>query len=1785
MRHPHSISMGSKGHARNGTGTNLPSWSKPCQYWIISCLIHDGKFSEAVCTPKPLQILLSIWKRGSNELLHMQIYTHFRKIAHLSQITYCIYETKSPTPDLFLLELELQIRRDFPRVLVTYYNKCLYHFILDHLDVPGQHEGISEHSNPSDVDLGQLYPQLIQKHRATVTVSLLANPQRPPEKNPRAIASSTTEDQLAFANLSFLKAVKKLVFFNLSTSGALQMFGNYSVTELNLNSGQCCVIQIDPFLVLNGDLMISISRRGGLSLYQSKVIEPDQISAEDASTFAIYVIPSGLRCHFLNPTDISANFTTSAPRSGENLLKLLMLCTGVDYEKSPPKLWVKLIPNLQHLNNQTSKISEFVHDVKNKKYIIWPWELCLLQLGSVERVLHSTELPRKHDILDLVSAHILNNISYRDQEYEAMRRSKHLQPLNTPRQHGVARDRFDSQVTGESKPDNLHHDVSAFSFDQNLASPTFHDNINTTFVRPELSAQKQSADIEPEEDITDDVANGNAGTRALLFASLEGQSPQAVDQHYQSASANSVNDYDNVENNVDDDLFGDSSQVTPGPPELVAGDNRGNEDKSTETSGLPCKVSSPIDHVTQFPSKPDSSEFELSYDHSFISIPKEKMISADIDVMSATSYDDPGAPPAFIPTPIVAQTSFLTPHRSPRFREMLSISESDVSTITEDAIGKIPSMPKSTYMFSPLLFNPIIKSNIDIKYDRGGKFYVAREEGGTLEQTSKKTRETSVQGANVDPQKLKTSALQRRSLGERGQPNATELKLSHSVGSETDRRIWDGPEEMAEEDIRDEDDIESDEDELSDIDLPGLPLTLNSNFPGKEINENENARLSQHFKMKVDGLSPDNLASSMKEQSSTDWSPFTKPNTFAPVPSLSVSASPALNMDNQNQKEIAQQWVRNYEDNKLNQSKNGSLDDSVDVEKESSNCLPLILRSVNISSIPSLFLLPDRRSSDIMPQSFNTDLDDDLSLVGSLKGNRTVLNDLDDFLAFLIPILVFNPGITASAPKGHEFVPALNIAFEEQPVTDEEVPAATMHSFNSLFPLNYQVKLSELFLSKNEPDEDEATLLKESNDELEFLEALPGLNALATLQSNRKSRRIFWDTFYPENEMNSSNRASYVENLLDRESSGNSGLPENENISVLGDVSTIVRKADNEIINLNEEGLAFWKYLSLKPVNGLKKFQVLMISENLGEIDNRFIFEEPGLRLFDIMANNFADNHFGSMTRLHLDSGNLVEGVSRGLLLLDNNFQDDYGGLFYQKADERLKDIAELIKLDLIHKTNNFEFDRPLLLLFLSSDKSHNSLVRISKLCRNFLRYLRDHQLLLIRTFGHALHWRHLLKDNGQRRHLRYLSGTRLFELSKILYNKCPNNLELGNVSEKFELFAQISKEIPAAINFKFSGNREGFANSSHADLFLHVAYERTIDKNWLSAAWSDPYGIVTKVKAWYCSKDHTVTKKDSHDLGSVIGEIWETSNALFRLLCNDKTHRSCGSEIRKFLVLTRISSIIPDEELIFWKRYTAKHKDISLIVLSTSKLLKLLFLTSKSINSRSEKRSSHSNSSTTYTKRGLANSPSKLHPSSTMLNGIEDVASIDSGGTANPGISPSGHQTIPFQSPQTFLSSSYLSPQDSGNGPSFSTLSSSRTTEETLELKKGESPIFGVIPKVLLPSSNCPTRIGMKLGYLIHEPLDDAAPHAPVMAFEVALLSCSTYWNIDALMQIILKQYRNLILVSDIMGIQSVSITKANNLRMELTKIVPWHINAVSRILDYLSHIHVDEPSLDMTF
>ncbi|GEQ70311.1 hypothetical protein JCM33374_g3987 [Metschnikowia sp. JCM 33374] len=327
------------------------------------------------------------------------IATQYYKIASLESVTYSIFSAKETSPDQVLLELELQIRHEHPRILLTYNNKCLYYFRFGHWMAPpvdqtgpngsGSHGNTSEHTS-GNLQLDALYPQLSLKLENSVPVEKLANP-APNIAKSRASASAAKEEAardeyLAYASLSFIKALKKALVYNMAAQADMHLFGNYLVGRVPGTSGQYRVIQTDPVLLANGSVLVSVTQRDRLPLFHSNTLNLDHVTPDFASCFVIYVVPSGLRCHLYDTHNLPLSFTSTPPKSSATLLRLLKSSTGVDLTQKPSVLWVKLIPNLQHLNNQTSDISRFIHEVDNRKYILWPWELCVLQFGSVENV-------------------------------------------------------------------------------------------------------------------------------------------------------------------------------------------------------------------------------------------------------------------------------------------------------------------------------------------------------------------------------------------------------------------------------------------------------------------------------------------------------------------------------------------------------------------------------------------------------------------------------------------------------------------------------------------------------------------------------------------------------------------------------------------------------------------------------------------------------------------------------------------------------------------------------------------------------------------------------------------------------------------------------------------------------------------------------------------------------------------------------------------------------------------------------------------------------------------------------------------------------------------------------------------------------------------------------------------------------------------------------------------------------------------------------------------------------
>lgn len=1707
-----------------------------------------------------------------------KISTHYYKIGHLLLVKYAIYTVKESAVDQYLLELELQIRHQHPQILLIYYNKCLYHFVLEHLKPDDGFDTIPEKENGTSEDTTHLhlqYPQLILQHENLVSASELANPSRatkypPGKKNDKD--DTPVDEHLAFASLSFLKAVKKCIVYSLSLSGQIQIFGNYLVSRVPGSPFQKTVVQTDPILLANGDLIVSLSQRNNLKLFESQSLQIDRDLSEFSSSFVIYVIPSGLRCHLYDSNSYDQSFTYTAPKSSDNLLRLLKLSTGIDLTKRKKILWVKLIPNLQHLNNQTSKVSRFVHEVDNKKYILWPWELCLLQYGSVEEIPEPNNTTALKDPISLISDFMQFSINCHDNDSTL----KHARDANSAvaNDSGATVNHFQAfsvpsvLSTGVSTGgDDTKHDITMDLHELNAnaagifqqSKEFFNGNTQESVSAEESKGDNKKPFVEEDQDL-DDLFGDSSESETKE----EKTSPEELENEEAAAILDVA---DEKENDLEEDLFADKEE-------------KGEDEKHEASDGL------------------KNEEKKDREDSTFIKIPKDQMIAASWEPLTA-SYDDPGAPLPIVPTPIMTQsmqnTGFTNytpnaPSNQAQVQEKGPLSKFQDSFKDFGRKGsQRPGENQMGYVFSPISFNPKIKSNIDTKYGKGGKFYVAHESSAGPEESKPRLRETSVynipssdiaflrethssgpEGELLQKEGKKDKVEGQSYLTQESGMSQTDSNIEpNSDGIDEDAMVVDNEDEDNEDD--DEDEEESDVDEEFDNDeLKTSPLRLNTTMGDIfQWPTNPNSAMEFQKQSQNGGVSQGTQSlgfaspgsGNTKIASAKTASPFglglsdTQYLALSPLVATEMKSS-HLQTEEANVTDYSMQEGRGMKKEVEENTTPASIPSSASGITESSNCLPLILRSINVYSIPSKFLTRNSRGGwgSALLSGFNMDVEEEDDFEAKEGGLSVRLSHLDEFLKWLTSNAVYDMGLQNYDSALHVKTPAAKISDSSDAALDNEVSPEMARVFTSVFPLSYKIKLSE-FIAESSDELKRTTESPNDLSNLHFLNDLSGNEILESGRSGKKAENIFWDSINPKSTANKTNFESYRQIISVMEKAVNEKTIDDNYVFALNEVKAKVYKNDCDIINLNFIGTKLWRYLNFSPVYGEKQFQVLLISENRG-MDH--MFDTRNFELLDMLKDNYKANHFGSIQKLNLPRSEArpdLEGISNGLMMVGKDSNDQSYRDFYRRIDQRLRAMAELIKLDLIGKTNRFEFDRPLLLMFVDFDPSMGSVLQISKICRNLKLFLSDHQLALVELFAHIVPASYLVKQNGRHSCLKYLSSTKLTKLSMALYNKCPDPSPRSGVvrppakEETRHLYTHLVREPPASLQFKFFNRmtKEGSSQTFQDDVFLHIAYERSVDKTWLTAAWSDPLGIVTHTRLWYCPAAKESHGHGGHSLEHVIAEIWAVSSRLFKKL----TDGLQGGLFlgKRFLVLTRINSIIPDDELVFWKQLTTKYKDVSLIVLSTNRLPKQLFQAEPEIPGADAD--------------VLVLAPpvlSLMDSADLGLGAPESLSALipDFGPSMSPAASmpvTSPSQPAPYHSPPFANTHAYFSAPDDGADAEY-------------VVRDPRLDIVGVIPKTPLPSFNSPTRLGMRIGYLVRETWPGL-----YLVFEVTLLLCSAYWSLGAIMKILLNQYKKLIALNDVLGV----CTDRETTRA----LVPWHINAVVKTLDYLVHVYVDENRL----
>lgn len=1643
--------------------------------------------------------------------------TNYFKVAHLSEVTYTVFDLAPPLPDnarlqspsrdQLLLELELIIRHAHPNVLLTYYNKMLYVFEFAHAQ-----QGMA-------AALADELPALRVKCNGAAKVAVLVNPSRPSAAP--ALSDTLPETYLPYLSLTFLKAVKKLILFRLCSGGSLQLFGNYAVMP-NQHAPQLLryVVHVDPLLLANGDLLVSVSQNNTLCLFDSAIIPANSATTmpqvATLAAFALYIMPSGIRCHLDHAADPSQTFTYSPPRNSATIVNLIRLSTGIDLTRDNHQvLWVKLVPNLQHLNNQTSKISHYLHSVNNKKFILWPWELCLLQFGhtSIDAGPDAplSQLDPMHLILDFIDFGISHQ------------HSQPAQPASTlaaPHQpHSVP-----SVVRSTGSPD----------------AP--------------LVLQLPTADAAPPNAVRSTVAE------------------DVVDRPATAASdvAQKLDDGDM------DDLFGEDSDAESESKEAPK-----DADKSAHE---PAPKS-----AQELPSTPAPNSLSASASAStsvapYLDIPKDQMtISAKAQPKPAkTPYNDPGAPLPLMATPVHPPSSSFP--SAPAFHQPNYSDLEDVATST----------------FLPLQFNPMIKANIDTKYGRGGKFYFQREADPKDEGSQRPIRATSVTSYQRDAKSIEATEDMQAGLAETRHPD----DISDSMN----------------EDESDEDDNVSTARSLSphiSAQMQAVPLTRqHPNFTQSDPPIIQSASLVLASASQVTKVEPAPMdvglgfAFGAHERSSasegeSDRDSYVKVSLEEDV-SLEESKSDPLhgtpaehNVDILGANGGGSGNTHNGGDGPLSfthstLSNGARLDSSTPVDAstvESSNCLPLILRCINVGTIPATYLSHGTETAPTTEFMYVDDEDSGWSEGGKSAYKLVVRSNIvDDFLRWLTPFLVYDMGKNMGQFQKQLKLDPLAELCQGDSLRDGELIGFEA-IFEQCFPLSYRLPLSELIYAwddmapaaSNTAALDSAGDNTRLEDQLSFLDDITSDLMLDPKTQMRRIRSLTWDLIHTVNQHSQANSAehrSIIANSLKRAYSES-----RDSFFRLATTKAKVYKNKHTIVNMNRMGLGFWPYLKFGPVHGPKSFQMVLVSETTDE------YLDCNSQFLSALSYDYSDRQFGNISQLNLISDGRPEFDAHSIIQVDA--KSSTPETYYRYIDKSLSSLAESIRLDLIYKTNRFEFDRPLLLMFINFDESISSLVKISKLCRNFQAALHQHQVPLVEVFSTVIPWTQIFKRSGKSsKRLRYLSNLKLSKISSNLYNQCPDLSPFGSKgTDPIKLkssYTELVEDPPTKINFRLSGSKDAQGGSNfNGEVFLHLAYERSIDKNWLVASWSDSQGQVTFTKSWYCSPTHKPAL-GSHELAQICDDVWDISLNLFKKLNENIVKEMSGFGGKKFLVLTRINSVIPDDELVHWKRLSVKYKDISLVVLSVNGGAKCLFrLFGDSIFDNGDM--GQMLQRPLETKSGVAATAKGDNDFFKQFSIPESTESSPNGATIPMSTSPFNGQGVNFHSPLQYsnAAANFLSPLEFAVAvPSHNTGTpkqavSSQLTPHTKDWDNvvavdPQDTIYAVIPKVPLLSHNSPTRLGMKIGYLMREASTaSSGSGTEFLVYEVSLLSCSNYWNLDNIMRIILQHYKKMISLSDILCISDNAETM---LEVALTDLVPWHVAAVTKALSYLVHIEVED-------
>lgn len=330
-----------------------------------------------------------------------------------------------------------------------------------------------------------------------------------------------------------------------------------------------------------------------------------------------------------------------------------------------------------------------------------------------------------------------------------------------------------------------------------------------------------------------------------------------------------------------------------------------------------------------------------------------------------------------------------------------------------------------------------------------------------------------------------------------------------------------------------------------------------------------------------------------------------------------------------------------------------------------------------------------------------------------------------------------------------------------------------------------------------------------------------------------------------------------------------------EEIFYMPEPSVFVKKADNTI-KIRSSSSYFSEYLSLKPNRGVKNFRALVLTTEAKNDCMSFVSQ---------MSQTYSNHELG-----FCELTKLTNEDDKGLVYLKNFNQDTLLLLsaqivsFCSTTLSNVKNVPLLIFLP-INKLSLSECISMILKFHVIRKEVKSKLPKA-----DILLNLVDFDFL-----------KNPLTPSGA-----YTS------LCMSIYNCLP---------PKGTKVTTLTNDLPKDIKFRTLNNT---SLSIHYDNYIHLAYLRSIDREWLSAAWSDTEGVESFVRTWYVGNSRTRFEE-------VCNEMWKITLQL----ASKKFGNVC-------LVLTRLDSVLPDDELIHWRRLSVATKDLHLAVVCVGDNTKL---------------------------------------------------------------------------------------------------------------------------------------------------------------------------------------------------------------------------------------------------